>query len=108
MNSPYGTGLVSLSNEYLESMYLCVKAKSTSEGFPVVGCDGNVLPGTDLADVGREVNGVPLVSSKAKWVGILTSLEAERNDSHTHQVASVDTLKALSDHSFNTLKTACT
>jgi hypothetical protein len=48
------------------------------------------------------------MSSKAKWVGILTSLEAERNDSHTHQVASVDTLKALSDHSFNTLKTACT
>jgi hypothetical protein len=43
------------------------------------------------------------MSSEAKRISILTSFEAERNDSHPHQVASVDTLKALGNHSFNSL-----
>jgi hypothetical protein len=47
-------------------MYLSIKAKGASERFPVVGPDGHILARADLAEVGREVDAVPLVSSKAK------------------------------------------
>ena len=47
-------------------LHRCVEAKSASEGFPVVGRDSHVLARTDLADVGGEVNGVPLMSSNAE------------------------------------------
>ena len=85
-------------------MYLSVKAKGAGEGFPIVGCDSHILARTDLAEVGREVDAVPLMPSKAERISILTSFEAERNDSHPHQIASVDALKTLGNHSFNSLK----
>lgn len=47
-------------------LHLCVKAKSATEGFPVVSSDGHILTRTDLADVGRKVDGEPLMSSKAE------------------------------------------
>ena len=56
-----------------------------------------------LVDAGREMDGVALVSIKAEWICILASFEAERNDSHPHQVASVDTLEALGNHCLDTL-----
>jgi hypothetical protein len=53
-------------NVILNCMYLSIKAKGASERFPVVGPDGHILARADLAEVGREVDAVPLVSSKAK------------------------------------------
>jgi len=46
--------------------HLCVKAKCATERFSIVSRDGHILSRTDLADIGRKVNGVPLVSSKAE------------------------------------------
>jgi hypothetical protein len=81
-------------------LYLCVQAKSASEGSPVVGCDRDVLARTD--DV-REVDGVALASCEAERVSILTGFEAERDDPHPHQVAPVDPLEALGNHSLDAL-----
>ena len=85
-------------------MYLCVKAKCAAERFSVVGRDCHILARTDLTDVGRKVNGEPLMSSKAECISIFPSFEAERDDSHPNQVATVDPLKALRNHCFHTLK----
>jgi hypothetical protein len=86
-------------------MYLSVKAKGAGEGFPIFGRDSHILARTDLTEVGREVDAVLLMPSKAERISILTSFEAERNDSHPHQIASVDTLETLGNHSFDSLKT---
>jgi hypothetical protein len=85
----------------VRQLHLSVKAKGAGEGFPIFGRDSHILARTDLTEVGREVDAVLLMPSKAKRISILTSFEAERNDSHPHQIASVDTLETLGNHSFD-------
>jgi hypothetical protein len=58
--------LISTYTKFFIYVYLCVKAKLAGERFSIVGRDGHVLARTDLADVGRKVNGEPLMSSKAE------------------------------------------
>lgn len=50
----------------LKCIYLSVKAKDASERFPIVGSNSHILAGTDLTEVGREIDAVPLMSSEAK------------------------------------------
>lgn len=50
----------------VRQLHLSVKANDASERFPIVGSNSHILAGTDLTEVGREIDAVPLMSSEAK------------------------------------------
>lgn len=85
------------------SVYLGVEAGFACESLASVGCDRDVLSRPNLADVAREINGESFVSRQPESFSVLAFLEAQRNDSHSNQVASVNPLKALRNHRFHSL-----
>ena len=83
-------------------LWVSVETASSCERLASAGSDSHVLVDRQVAAL--EVNGESLRAVKTVSIGALTILELERQDAHADQVASVDTLVALSDHSVDTLK----
>jgi hypothetical protein len=83
--------------------HLSIKANSASERFAIVSGDSYILARPDLTDVRRKIDVVTLMASEAKRVSILTRFKAQGNDSHSHQVTPMDSLKALCNHRLYTL-----
>lgn len=65
------------------------------ERFSDIRRDCDILTWLYLANVDWEVNGVTLMSSEAKCLSIFARLETKRNNTHSYQIATVDSLKAL-------------
>ena len=90
-------------NMALDVTYLSVDAKSASEGFPTIRRQGHILAWMDLADVAWEADGELLMPGESEWIGILSILEAERDNPHPNQVTPVDALEALGNDWLHTL-----
>lgn len=79
-----------------------IESNVDSESFAGVSSDFEGLTYGQLSSV--ELDGELLEAGEAEGVGILASLELEGEDSHTNQVASVDTLVGHSYHSLDALE----
>jgi hypothetical protein len=79
-----------------------VKSAGSRERFARAGCHGNVLVDTKVATLHVNVESLRTIESMS--ISALTSLELERQNAHANEVASVDTLIGLSDHSVNSLE----
>ena len=81
---------------------LGVDAHLNLELLAAVGGHVEGLAHLEVAPVGRDVEG--LLTREAEGLCVLAWQELEGQHTHTHEVASVDTLIALSDNCLNTLK----
>lgn len=72
------------------------------EGDSIRGLDGDDLTDGEVAALKVNVEGFG--ASEAERVGVLSILELKRQDTHAHQVGSVNSFVRLSDHSLDALK----
>jgi hypothetical protein len=84
---------------------LGVEAKHAGERLVVISPHRDVHARFDILQVWH-VYGIPLEASQTQGVRVLPGLEAKRNQAHTNQVATVNALKTLRNHSFDTLRGA--
>jgi len=86
----------------VSNLWVGVEATCDSELLAAVGCHDDILVDLELATLGVDVE--LFLAGKSMGVSTLSSLELKRQDSHADEVASVDSLVALGNHSFDTLK----
>ena len=79
-----------------------VKSARCGEGFSSAGGHSYILADSKVATL--HVNAERLCTIKAVGIGAFTFLELQRQDTHADQVASVDALIGLGDHSVDSLE----
>ena len=80
----------------VRNLWISVKSTSGGKGLSSAGADLNVLVNLQISTI--DVNREGLSSVKSMSISTFPILELERKDSHTNQVASVDSLIALSNN----------
>lgn len=83
--------------------YLCVKSYCACEWLATVCDHSDILTGSNFTHAAWKLNGIALVASQSKSPSILPGLETQWNNAHTHQITTVNSLKAFRNHRFHTL-----
>ena len=85
----------------VSQFHLGVESNCAGERLSSVGCDSYILTRPYVTDFIWKVNGVPFMASQPQSLGILTSFEAEGNNTHSYQVTAMNSLKTLGYHGFD-------
>lgn len=83
--------------------YLCIKSYNACEWLATVCDHSDILTRSNFTHTAWKVNGVAFMASQPMSLGILTRLETQRDYAHTHQITTVNSLKAFCNHRFHTL-----
>ena len=84
------------------NLRVSIESARCSEGFASVGSHSDILADGKVATL--HVNAERLRAVESVSIGALSILELQRQDSHADQVASVDALVRLGDHSVDSLE----
>lgn len=79
-----------------------IQSASSSKGDSITGNNLNFLVDVKISSI--ELDSELLSAVKSETVGVLAGLELERENSHTHKIAPMDSLEALGNHGLDSLE----